>query len=230
MIKKILLSYAWMLLTAGMILVGIGAYNFVYLGKQPLTAQTPPTTQLGSAVSIAEDKTDYQRDQIKGVESIVETDDGRAAIVTNFLKKYNSPLKPHDKYGQILVEIADQYQLDFRLLPAIMMQESNLCKNIPAGSYNCLGFGIHSGGTLGFDTYKQGFERAAKEIRANYVEEGRLTVAQIAKKYTASVESWTSSVNQWMAEMKYDDRQKGLERKTDANVLEFARKEDGEDE
>ncbi len=155
------------------------------------------------------------------VESRMEFKDARAAIVANFLQKYNSPLKPYDYYGLKLVEIADKYDLDFRFLPAIMMEESNLCKNIPEGTYNCLGFGIHSAGTLGFENYEAGFERAARELRANYVDQGRVTVSQIAQKYTASVEKWTNSVNQWMTEMKYDDRGRGLNNKEESSVLEF---------
>ena len=121
----------------------------------------------------------------------------------------------------MLVEIADKNKIDFRLLPAIMMQESNLCKNIPEGSYNCLGFGIHSRGTLGFKNYRAGFERAARELKANYIEEGRVKVSEIARKYTVSVDQWTNAVNQFMAEMEYNDRRMGLEKKQDANVLEY---------
>jgi hypothetical protein len=161
--------------------------------------------------------------QVMGVESNLELEDARAQIISNFLQKYNSPLKPYDQYGTMLVEIADRYSLDFRFLPAVMMEESNLCKNIPEGTYNCLGFGIHSRGTLGFENYEAGFERAARELRANYVEQGRIQVSEIARKYTASVDKWTNSVNQWMAEMEYDDRRMGIERKTDANVLEYVR-------
>lgn len=165
--------------------------------------------------------------QVKGagstVEGTMEFKDARAAIVANFLQKYDSPLKPYDYYGAMLVEIADKYNLDFRFLPAIMMEESNLCKNIPDGTYNCLGFGIHSAGTLGFENYEACFERAAKELRANYVDHGRITVSQIAQKYTASVDKWTNSVNQWMTEMKYDDRQKGLNDKEESSVLEFVK-------
>lgn len=160
------------------------------------------------------------------IETNMESKDARAQIVANFLAKYNSPLQPYDHYGQLLVEIADRYGLDFRFLPAVMMEESNLCKNIPEGSYNCLGFGIHARGTLGFPNYEAGFERAAKELKANYVEQGRIQVSTIARKYTASVDKWTNSVNQWMAEMEYDDRTMGIQRKVDANVLEYVRDDD----
>jgi hypothetical protein len=126
-------------------------------------------------------------------------------------------MEPYDYYGQKLVEIADTYNLDFRLLPAIAMRESNLCKNTHSNApHNCLGFGIHSEGTLDFDSYEQGFERAAKEIRAYYINEGRITTEMVGQKY-ASSPTWADG------EMRYDDRALGLELKEDnTNVLEFA--------
>lgn len=192
--------------------------SYYYLESQSEALQLDQTDQQAQIAANSNFET-----QVMGVESNLELEDARAQIIANFLQKYNSPLKPYDHYGTLLVEIADRYSLDFRFLPAVMMEESNLCKNIPEGTYNCLGFGIHSRGTLGFENYEAGFERAARELRANYVEQGRIQVSQIAKKYTASVDKWTNSVNQWMTEMEYDDRQMGIERKTDANVLEYVR-------
>lgn len=152
-----------------------------------------------------------------------ESDDGRAAIVAKFLERYKSPLVPYDHFGQVFVDIADRYSFDFRLLPAIAMQESNLCKSIPPETYNCLGFGIHKRGTLAFESYEANFERAGRELKANYINKGLTTPEQIMRKYTPSSNgSWADSVNQWMAEMRYDDRAAGRANKTDANVMEFA--------
>lgn len=152
-----------------------------------------------------------------------ESDDGRAAIVAKFLERHKSPLVPYDHYGQVFVDIADRYSFDFRLLPAIAMQESNLCKSIPPETYNCLGFGIHKRGTLAFESYEANFERAGRELKANYINRGLTTPEQIMRKYTPSSNgSWADSVNQWMAEMRYDDRAAGRANTTDANVMEFA--------
>ena len=85
-----------------------------------------------------------------------------------------------------------------------------------------MGFGIHSDGTLDFASYEEGFERAAKELRAYYVDQGRITTEMVGQKY-ASSETWADGVNQFMAEMRYDDRALGRELKEDdTNVLEFA--------
>jgi hypothetical protein len=160
--------------------------------------------------------------EVKGISTIVEGEDARPEIVTNFLRRHNAPLRPYDEYGQKLVSIADKYGVDFRLLPAIAMQESNLCKSIPEGSFNCLGFGIHSRGTLTFESYEANFDRAARELKANYIDQGRNTPEKIMEKYTPSSNgSWAASVNQWMAEMRYDDRDKGRASDGNTDLHEF---------
>lgn len=161
-----------------------------------------------------------------GAQTTIQTADARADIVANFLERHNSPLEPYDHYGQALVETADRYNLDYRLLPAIMMQESNLCKSIPPGSYNCLGFGIHARGTLGFESYEASFDRAAREIKERYIDIGLTTPEEIMTKYTpSSTGSWAFSVNQWIVEMEYNDRQFARENRQNNNLLEYTRED-----
>lgn len=224
--KRIILTAVWFLSSTGLILSSLAGFHLVYSSSRNLPDLIEPVV-----IAAASSQSDYalNSDNVKGVSSIVEFEDSRAESVANFLSRYNSPMKPHDEYGRILVDIADRYNIDFRLLPAIAMQESNLCKAIPPGSYNCLGFGVHSQGTLGFDNYEAGFERAGREIKANYIDIGLTTPEQIMKKYTPSSNgSWAESVNQWMAEMRYDDRALGKELKQDADVWEFVATESGE--
>ena len=53
------------------------------------------------------------------------TNDIRVANLKFFFRKYNSVLYDN---AETFVKYADQNQFDYRLLPAIAMQESNLCK------------------------------------------------------------------------------------------------------
>lgn len=219
--QSLFFAYAWLLLTAGVILISIAGYQYFGLTRPKQIANngndSVATDNAGNSFA--------EGSQVRGVETVVEHDDARPVIVAEFLKRHNSPMQPYDHYGRKLVEIADQYNLDFRLLPAIAMQESNLCRNTHSQApHNCLGFGIHERGTLDFESYEAGFERAAKELRAYYVDQGRITTEQVMAKYTpGSNGSWADSVNQWMAEMRYDDRQLGRELKEDGtSVLEFA--------
>ena len=217
--KRLFLAYAWMLLTAGVLLTAIAAYQFWLLPKTPALADQHTKTMIAVAENESQSETDPA---VKGVQTIVETEDARAEIVAKFLERHDSPLEPHSYYGKVFVQLADKNNFDFRLLPAIAMQESNLCKRIPPGSYNCLGFGIHERGTLTFPSFESNFERAARELKANYIDQGLTTPEQIMKKYTPSSDgSWADSVNQWMTEMRYNDRALGREIDTDNSVLEF---------
>lgn len=125
--------------------------------------------------------------------------DARVEIIRQYLEKYKSPLLGQES---LLVAIADQYNLDFRLLVAIAQQESNLCKKIPEGSYNCWGWGIHSRGTLVFPDYPTAIQAVAQGLREEYLDKGYVTLEEIMSKYTPySNGSWTFGVNQFMAEM-----------------------------
>jgi len=218
--QRLFLGFAWLLLSTGVIVTTIaGLQSYFWYQSTQAAIIAPPSTE----VAIAAPQNFRTAPQVKGVQSIMETEDGRAELVSRFLSRHDSPLSTHQHFGQVFVDLSDKYGIDFRLLPAIAMQESNLCKRIPEGSFNCLGFGIHSRGTLAFTSYEANFERAAKELKKNYIDIGLTTPEEIMTKYTPSSNgSWAASVNQWMAEMRYDDRQLGRETKINADVLEFA--------
>lgn len=125
--------------------------------------------------------------------------DGRVEIIRQYLEGYKSPLLP---YAQNLVDTAEIYGLDFRLLVAIAQQESNLCKKIPDGSYNCWGWGVHSRGTLKFTGFEEAIEAVAKGIREEYVDKGYTTPEEIMAKYTPlSPGTWAAGVHQFLEEM-----------------------------
>lgn len=133
------------------------------------------------------------------VKDIIETGDARPEIVKKYLTRYNSPLVP---YANLIVETADKYSLDFRLITAIAQQESNLCKVIPPGGYNCWGWGITGTSTLGFNSFEHGIETVSEGLRRLYLNKGYKTVEEIMSKYTPSSNgSWARGVSQFMAEM-----------------------------
>ncbi len=199
-------------------LTSIAGYYFYLMPKKVATETPTEEVVLGDQTNF-----DHSIDsELNGVKSIVETEDARATLVSSFLERHNSPLKPYSYYGHVFVTLADKHDFDFRLLPAIAMQESNLCKHIPPGSYNCLGFGIHERGTLEFESFDANFARAARELKMFYIDEGLTTPQQIMTKYTpGSNGSWADSVNQWMTEMRYNDRELGRKIDQDNSVLEF---------
>lgn len=128
------------------------------------------------------------------------TKEGRVEIVRQFLAKYESPLEEN---AIDIVQIADKYDLDFRLIPAIAMQESNLCKKIPPNSHNCWGFGIYGGKVTRFENYPQAIEIVTKTLATKYKARGLVTPEQIMSMYTPSSNgSWARSVNHFMEKMR----------------------------
>jgi hypothetical protein len=119
--------------------------------------------------------------------------DNRVANLKAFFRKYNSPL--YD-YAEKIVEVSDRYHFDYRLLPAIAMQESNLCHKIPPNSYNCWGWGIYGETVTKFSSYEEAIEVVAEGIKKHYLDKGLVTASQIMKKYTpSSPGSWARGVN-----------------------------------
>lgn len=212
--SKLMFCFSWFVLA---LVTYTTAASLLYTIRQ-----THEIAIIPSHVPVTTSSTIPSQSETQGISQVIETGDARPFIISSFLERHNSPLTPHDHFGQYIVEMADKYDVDYRLIPAIMMQESNLCKNAPEGAFNCLGFGIHKRGTLEFESYEASIERATRELKANYIDIGLTTPEKIMKKYTPSSNgSWAESVNQWIAEMEYNDRVKGKTEKTDADLTVY---------
>ena len=141
--------------------------------------------------------------ELPTVSSSIETADARIHLISQYLEYYNSPLMPH---SELIVKKADEYGIDYRLLTAIAQQESNLCKKIPEGSYNCWGWGIHSKGTLMFSSYEEAIDIVTKGVKEEYVDKGFVSPEEIMSKYTpSSTGSWANGVNIFMEDMETYD-------------------------
>lgn len=110
-----------------------------------------------------------------------------------FFRKYDSPLY---EYAEYIVDISQRNSLDFRLIPAIAMQESGLCKNIPKNSFNCWGWGINSSGTVRFASYDEAIDTIARGLKKNYIDRGLVTPEDIMVKYAPHSDgSWAFAIN-----------------------------------
>ncbi|CAN5176585.1 hypothetical protein BH09PAT1_BH09PAT1_0970 [soil metagenome] len=127
----------------------------------------------------------------------VQPADARVEMLRQFFTKYHSPLTP---FAEEFVTQAETYQLDFRLLPAIAMQETNLCLKSHEDSYNCWGFGVYGGKYMYFDNYPQAIETISKALALRYRDKhGLVTPEEIQHMYTPSNDgSWAYSVNHFM--------------------------------
>src|SRR3989338_1197918 len=125
-------------------------------------------------------------------EADVKLIDGRAAKLRRYLRSINSPLFD---YADLLVEEADKYGYDYRLLVAIALQESTAFRFIPENSYNSWGWGIYGDMVTRFSTYDEAIRTVSDGIKQNYLDKGLITTEQIMKKYTpGSNGSWAWAV------------------------------------
>lgn len=126
----------------------------------------------------------------------LQAEDGRVIALKDFFQRYNSELH---KYAETFVESADKYRLDYRLLPAIAMQESNLCKKAPKNSFNCWGFGIYGGKVLKFSNYNEAIMTVSKSLGHEYKSAGLEGPSEIVSRYTPSDNgTWVKSVTFFM--------------------------------
>ena len=129
-------------------------------------------------------------------EAEMKISDGRAANLKVFFRKHNSPL--YD-FADVIVRESDKNGFDYRLLPAIAMQESTLCRAIPENSHNCWGWGIYGNTVTRFSSYEEAIETVALGIKKHYIDEGLDTASKIMAKYTPSSKgSWAFGVNTFL--------------------------------
>jgi hypothetical protein len=90
-------------------------------------------------------------------------------------------------------------------LTAISGAESTFCRFIPARSYNCWGWGIHSRGTLRFSSYEEGIRTVGQGLREKFLNDGLTTIDGIMARYAPlSLESggsWAYAVNYFMNQL-----------------------------
>lgn len=123
-----------------------------------------------------------------------ETKDIRIATLKSFFRQHNSPLYDH---AEFIVKTADKNGLDFKLLPAIAMQESNLCRVIPDNSYNCWGWGIYGGKVTRFTSYEEAIDTVARGLKKYYIDNGLVSAEEIMRKYNPNSPNgaWAHGVN-----------------------------------
>lgn len=132
--------------------------------------------------------------------TVFASEDARPTLLENFFIKYKSPLIPYAFY---LVDIADKYGLDYALIPAMAMQESQACLKIPDNSYNCWGYGIYGDKVVKFASYEEGIEKVAKTLKEKYLKDSLTNPDLIMSRWTPSSNgSWSYAVNYFMQEIK----------------------------
>lgn len=136
------------------------------------------------------------------VEESIEPVDARSKIIENLFRKFKSPLA--DK-AQVFVSVSDKYRLDYKLLPAIAMQESKGGQKIIKDSYNPFGYGIYGSLVIKFSSWEEAVERVGRSLREDYLDQGLKTPTQIMAKYTppslAKGGGWAKGVSHFMQQL-----------------------------
>ena len=123
--------------------------------------------------------------------------EARVDVLTEFFTRYNSPLKD---FADEIVDTADKYGLDYRLLPAIAMQESTLCLKAPVGTNNCWGYGIYGKKKTSFDNLSEAIDTVSQTLARDYHGKGLIEPIDIMSKYTPSNSGdWAENVSYVMA-------------------------------
>jgi hypothetical protein len=115
--------------------------------------------------------------------------DFRTIRLRTFLETHNSPLSP---YSEEFIYFADEYDLDWRLVPAISGVESTFGKRIPANSFNAYGW---ANGNYSFDSWEDSIKIVSKTLREKYIDNGTETVYQIGKIYAPPSKDWAWKVD-----------------------------------
>lgn len=123
--------------------------------------------------------------------TVVAKKDDRAEILNKFLKNQNSPMADDAKK---LVKIADKYDIDWKLLPAIAGVESQYGRMVPYGSYNPYGW---NNGKSYFGDWASASDHVASGIRSRYAPEGSITPYGIGPSY-AENPLWAHLVSKYM--------------------------------
>ncbi len=120
----------------------------------------------------------------------------RVKTLQNFFKKYNSPLELN---AETFIKVADQYNIDYKILPAIACVESTCAKFYIKENYNPFGWGS---GKIQFSSFDEAIEKIAKGLDEIYLSKGRDTIETIAPVYNPpSPTTWTKSAYYFISQM-----------------------------
>lgn len=149
--------------------------------------------------------TSEQKDQKEDIKEVKRIDK-KAKILAKYLEEYNSPLQYH---AQDFLDAANQYDLDWKLLPSIAGVESTFGKRIPGG-YNAYGWGVYGTNRIYFKSWRDGMFTVAKGLRENYVNRGYNDPYEMNRIYAASP-TWGVRVSYFMNDLDNFSRKYRLE-------------------
>lgn len=194
MVHKGLLLILWFPLTTILLIANLTL--LAVIGRQVSTDTLTQTHELHSLTSPTRLTATANTGQVLGDEII--PGDARTLLIASFLSSHKSPMTA---YAEEIVRQADAYGIDFRLVTAIAMCESNAGKFMPTSdSYNAWGIAVYTGKNTGktFSNWSHGIEWVSRYIKEKFYDRGITDLREISKTWAPpSVEngySWSNCV------------------------------------
>lgn len=185
--KKLGLFFVWLLLTP--IVLGSSAFLL-------LTNSAKINKAISATRSIVAQGT--QANLLNGQVLGIQVDDLRPLLISKTLQ--NTTLEPYSDY---MVETADKYGIDYRLIPSIAMKESGGGNKAPKNTFNAWGF---ENGKTKFDSWENAIDVVGKTLKTRYIDKGLTTPQQIMPIYAPpAVEAgggWAKDVSYFQDKIK----------------------------
>ena len=138
---------------------------------------------------VVENKPEFEQIEAKKL-------DPQAQILAKYLAKYNSPLEYH---AQDFIDAAREYELDWRLVPAIAGVESTFGKFTPGG-FNGWGWGVYGTQAIYFNSWREGIFTVSEGLREKYINRGLTNPYLMNRAYAASPK-WGSKVTYFIEDI-----------------------------
>ena len=201
MTPKRLILFAWF--PAAIFVLAANLFMLMTYGRSRelarLNAESPVDTSFHLTASAATSQV---------LNATVIAGDARALLVSSFLKNINSPMMP---YADHIVAEADKYNIDYTLVPAIAMCESQAGKHMPKkNEYNFAGIAVATGTNKGkaFTSWTQAISWVTNYIKTQYFDRGITDLHDIGGIWAPpSVQtgySWTNCVEYEQNLIKYN--------------------------
>lgn len=185
--------------------------NLNGLPDESVTLISPKADVLSATDTIPEPEDPYVFAALpsfdENIKTSVKTADARAEIIRQYLHKYESPLEPQ---AELIVELSDKYDFDYRWMVAIAQQESSLCKRIPDDSYNCWGWGIYPEPSnpavlkvTRFDSFDDALRRIAPQFTRIFLQGKHYKdPMEVMRTYTPPSDgSWANGINHFFGKL-----------------------------
>ena len=121
--------------------------------------------------------------------------DKRAKILADYFAKYNSPFEYH---AQDFIDAADNFGVDWKLVPSISGVESTFGKQ--TYGYNAWGWGIYGDNRLNFNSWRNGIFTVTGGLKEGYIDQGLTDPYSMNRKYAASP-AWGWKVDFFMKDL-----------------------------